>query len=1095
MDEQCQALVARINGCSTATQIKALEDAVRDLVAQRDDQQAKEIVRIFKERKARLVKGTRVASESMHEKDVYDFESVPWEDDMELVRAVVMDSAKANPTNASRTQRQGAGAGSSGDTGQGQSGPDASAIEESEVRGASNPMDDSITAAPATTPTDIWNTLFHRNDYLAILKSKALMGVLTTCPFRGVCWRLFLGSLPENVDEWAACVQASRQEFEAIRKQHMVDPRASTMQDLTVNNPLSQDEQSPWFQFFQDEELRDVIVRDVTRTFPEVRYFHTDRVYDMMTQILFCYSKLNPDISYRQGMHELLAPILMLLDQESIRVDDADIRPAEMQVVLNRAYVVHDAFAAFSKLMEKMKPFFEIENHRHNTTATASNSRHRGSNTNGRRSQNTSMSSSVSSRRGLSRSTSARDWIRTKHARDFQPDPNNRDDDEDDDEDDGSDSGDGNSGGGGAVQRSVSSPPKDSPLKEKLNKLQHELVRRHDPQLFARLEELQIPPQVFGIRWIRLLFSREFAFESTLAVWDALLADFALLDYLCLAMLMYIRDYVLEHDYVESLSILMRYPNVQDVQYLIQKALHLRQPKSYPDPAGWAYVPKPAASTEPEDSSLQNYISQATEWTMGLVDAYLPHWISSPADVPPQLKNMRFAPTVQDFRQLEMLRVQEALVRLGEEMEETMEEMDANITQDGRVRDSDKMFLLNVQLRKVCLTLLGRLPLEARNFPRVATKEEESALPAHLQQDKTASSTSPQPSSSSAAVPSSSSSSSSRARHKTASGRQQRSDANRRSKVSSSKPSKSRGSGGGSGGGGFFRMGRQAKPPPDIPIEGGNVMQLPEVAFEPLSVIEGHREVLRENFGTRYEAFTADADTEDPSPLWLALARLPDDRHTHASIAVKSSGSEGVGVVDGDWGHDGSASGGDGSGDGGDDGVTQQLQEEQGEEGSGEVEALASTKAQREDEKEEEEQEEDGDFSTDSAKNGEAATAGGSNAGDSEAIRTCGPNVAQELALAQQDDDDDDDDGDGDDDDVAGGEASSAEKDSTAATSNDEHQQQQQQQQGLDRSSGDGDGTSSPDGDGGADRPSSNAPSSLSESVIVVNADDIEAPM
>ena len=44
-------------------------------------------------------------------------------------------------------------------------------------------------------------------------------------------------------------------------------------------------------------------------------------------------------------------------------------------------------------------------------------------------------------------------------------------------------------------------------------------------------------------RWIRLLFSREFPFQSTLAVWDALLADFELLDYLCLAMVLYIRDY------------------------------------------------------------------------------------------------------------------------------------------------------------------------------------------------------------------------------------------------------------------------------------------------------------------------------------------------------------------------------------------------------------------------------------------------------------------------------------------------------------------------------------------------------------------------
>lgn len=36
-----------------------------------------------------------------------------------------------------------------------------------------------------------------------------------------------------------------------------------------------------------------------------------------MLDILFCYAKENPDVGYRQGMHELLAPILFVLHAES----------------------------------------------------------------------------------------------------------------------------------------------------------------------------------------------------------------------------------------------------------------------------------------------------------------------------------------------------------------------------------------------------------------------------------------------------------------------------------------------------------------------------------------------------------------------------------------------------------------------------------------------------------------------------------------------------------------------------------------------------------------------------------------------------------
>ena len=44
-------------------------------------------------------------------------------------------------------------------------------------------------------------------------------------------------------------------------------------------------------------------------------------------------------------------------------------------------------------------------------------------------------------------------------------------------------------------------------------------------------------------RWIRLLFGREFPLPSVLEVWDAVFADgVSLVDYMCVAMLMHIRE-------------------------------------------------------------------------------------------------------------------------------------------------------------------------------------------------------------------------------------------------------------------------------------------------------------------------------------------------------------------------------------------------------------------------------------------------------------------------------------------------------------------------------------------------------------------------
>lgn len=49
----------------------------------------------------------------------------------------------------------------------------------------------------------------------------------------------------------------------------------------------------------------------------------------------------------------------------------------------------------------------------------------------------------------------------------------------------------------------------------------------------------------FPSRWLRLLFGREFPMQDLLMLWDAIFGDgigFDLVDYIFVAMLMYIRD-------------------------------------------------------------------------------------------------------------------------------------------------------------------------------------------------------------------------------------------------------------------------------------------------------------------------------------------------------------------------------------------------------------------------------------------------------------------------------------------------------------------------------------------------------------------------
>merc|ERR1719233_548015 len=130
-------------------------------------------------------------------------------------------------------------------------------------------------------------------------------------------------------------------------------------------------------------------------------------------------------------------------------------------------------------------------------------------------------------------------------------------------------------------------------LVDSLDSIQNVLLRRHDPALFARLEKLEILPQIYGIRWLRLLFGREFAFRDTLLLWDVIFADSCpprLCDQLMVSLLMAVRDLLLKYEYQDAVQLLMKLPSNLSVTYCTQFALHLKDPLRFPKPGGSAFA-------------------------------------------------------------------------------------------------------------------------------------------------------------------------------------------------------------------------------------------------------------------------------------------------------------------------------------------------------------------------------------------------------------------------------------------------------------------------------------------------------------------------
>eukprot|EP01102_Stenamoeba_stenopodia_P016179 TRINITY_DN5623_c0_g1_i1.p1 TRINITY_DN5623_c0_g1~~TRINITY_DN5623_c0_g1_i1.p1 ORF type:complete len:526 (+),score=140.78 TRINITY_DN5623_c0_g1_i1:168-1745(+) len=352
---------------------------------------------------------------------------------------------------------------------------------------------------------DGWNKLLAGSD-LKFAKQAAMNGQLRRYPIRSLCWKAFLGCVTGDVATWGKQLSAARKRYDELIAMYMVDPHQAET-DPSFDNPLSQDENSSWNQFFQNIELQKEINQDIERTYPENEFFQRKTVHSIMLRILFIYAKITPELVYRQGMHELLAPIVYLLEHEKVSTKAEDDPTYDL---MNAEYVEHDSFLLFTKLMHITGKWFGL---RTNDT--------------------------------------------------------------------------------------LSDDSRNSPVLKKCSYIQQVLLKEKDPQLYTYLEDLKVEPQLYALRWIRLLVGREFELNDLLNIWDALFAfgeDLYLLDYMCVAMLMFIRTQLLSMDQSNCLRRLMKYPSVDEVQSFVEKALQLSGRQEYLPPPS----PQAAASAAPQ---------------------------------------------------------------------------------------------------------------------------------------------------------------------------------------------------------------------------------------------------------------------------------------------------------------------------------------------------------------------------------------------------------------------------------------------------------------------------------------------------------------
>ncbi|KAL4873321.1 hypothetical protein BDV12DRAFT_209154 [Aspergillus spectabilis] len=216
-----------------------------------------------------------------------------------------------------------------------------------------------------------WNTLFHCRDTPSDLRNALKSEQENICNdgLRSICWKAFL--LFENLSrsQWPSKISEARSAYVAL-KEHFLKYIEHPDDLQSSIDPLADDEQSPWQTLRQDEQMRADISQDVDRCLQENYFFREPATKAKIIDILFIYSKLNPDLGYRQGMHELVAPILWVIDRDAIEpksLEDVSSTGQDddlMIQLLDPEYIEHDTFTLFCSVMQTTRIYYEHNRHR-----------------------------------------------------------------------------------------------------------------------------------------------------------------------------------------------------------------------------------------------------------------------------------------------------------------------------------------------------------------------------------------------------------------------------------------------------------------------------------------------------------------------------------------------------------------------------------------------------------------------------------------------------------------------------------------------------------------------------------------------------------
>ena len=368
---------------------------------------------------------------------------------------------------------------------------------------------------------------------------------------RPMAWKIFLKVLPskENVyiKTWIEKTISDREKFEKIKLNENINSIKYKGDPLTII-AQNKNKNNNWNKFFDGHKLKEIIGKDINRTFQNLKLFQDNYVKELLTDILFYWSiqPENKKMSYRQGMNDLLSILFFAFfpyyfsinnnnknnnnissfytkeeKEKLISYCKEPIKNAR-QIYLffhDEKYLIHDLFTIFSNMMSfGIKKLFETPLDMSNNSALIQE-----------------------------------DFLNFK-----------------------------------MEEKEI-----DIVYKRALD-IYHNMLRNYDEQLFSHLIKNKIDPTTYMVRWLRCLFCREFSYKVCIQLWDIIFLEeffqsdkkFQFVDYICIAMYENVKSSIIKSKEEEILQLLFKYPQIDSPFELIKNAYKIRSFFEFPQYQG-----------------------------------------------------------------------------------------------------------------------------------------------------------------------------------------------------------------------------------------------------------------------------------------------------------------------------------------------------------------------------------------------------------------------------------------------------------------------------------------------------------------------------